>query len=114
MKMQGLAQDIGVGANGSAWHIGTDARPGGFGIYRWVNNNWQNVAGAAVKVAVDPQGNAWVVNDKRAIFRFDNGKFVQMPGLANDIAIGANGTVWVVGTDPQPGGFGLHRWDGAK
>jgi hypothetical protein len=108
--MPGKANDISIGANGSVWHIGTDARPGGFGIYRWLNNGWSNVQGGAVKVAVDPQGNAWVANDKQAIFRWNGSSWVGMPGLAREIAVGANGSVWHIGTDARPGGFGIYRW----
>jgi hypothetical protein len=109
----GKANDISVGANGAVWHIGTDARPGGFGIYRWVNNGWQNVPGGAVKVAVDPQGNGWVLNAGNTIYRWDGAKFVQMPGAAKEIAIGANGTVWVLGTATRPGGYEVFRWTGS-
>ena len=36
----------------------------------------------------------------------------QVHGYAYDIAVGANGAVWVIGTDPQPGGYGIYRLDG--
>ena len=36
----------------------------------------------------------------------------QVHGYAYDVAVGANGAVWVIGTDPQPGGYGIYRLDG--
>ena len=40
-KLPGTALDIGVGANGVAWTIGTDrVSSDGYGIYRWNGSNW--------------------------------------------------------------------------
>lgn len=58
----GAAVDIGVGANGSVWVIGTNRVAKGFGIYRWTGRGWQNIPGGAVRIAVDPRGIPWVVN----------------------------------------------------
>jgi hypothetical protein len=109
----GLAHDIAVGAAGSVWVIGSDARPGGFGIYQWNGAGWNQVDGAAVRIAVDPAGNPWVVNGNNQIFRRVNGAWEELPGLAHDIGIGADGSVWVIGTDAQPGGFGIYKWNGS-
>jgi hypothetical protein len=112
--MPGIGKAIGVGANGSVWHIGTNKVAGGFGVYRWDNNRWTNVPGGAVRIAVDPKGNPWVVNDQNNIFRHDGRQWHMMPGAGTDIGIGANGSVWVVGTNKVAGGFGVHRWDNTK
>jgi hypothetical protein len=113
VSVPGKANDIAVGANGSVWHIGTNVVPGGFGIYRWTGAGWSGVQGGAVKVAVDPQGNGWVLNDKNQIYRWDGGKFVVVEGAAKEIAIGANGTIWVLGTATRPGGYEVFRWTGS-
>lgn len=34
MKQVGKAKDIGVGANGAVWVIGSNVEAGGYGIYR--------------------------------------------------------------------------------
>jgi hypothetical protein len=111
-QLPGAAYDVGVGGpNNTAWVIGTNAEGGGYGIYRWNgSNNWEKIPGSAVRLDVDPQGNAWVVNNSHNIYRFDGRGFVQMPGQANDIGIGANGTVWVIGNDrPSPNDYGIYR-----
>jgi hypothetical protein len=36
--LPGLANDIGVGADGTVWVIGADAVPGGYGIHRWTGS----------------------------------------------------------------------------
>lgn len=109
-QMPGAAWDIGVGASGAVWVIGTVAEGGGYGIYRWnaARSNWDKIAGSAVRIDVDPKGNAWVVTGGNAIFRFNGSAFVQVPGAAIDIGIGGDGSVWIVGTD-----HGVSRWNGS-
>lgn len=112
--MRGLITDIGVGAGGHVWAIGADPEPGGYGIWRWRVNNWEKVPGGAVRIAVDPSGAAWLVNDAGRIFSQDGDTWRLLPGLARDIAVGANFDVFVVGHDRGPDGFGIHKWDGRQ
>jgi hypothetical protein len=108
----GSATDIGVGANGSVWVVGTNAVPGGYGIYEWTGARWVGVPGAAVRIAVGPDGSPWVVNSAHAIYRWSSGSWVNYPGYATDIAVGRDGSVWIVGTNSVPGGFGIYQWTG--
>jgi len=50
--MPGLAKDIGIGADGSVWVIGTDPTPGGYGIYRWNGSDWSRIDGGATDISV--------------------------------------------------------------
>ena len=109
-QLPGTGNDIGVGANGAAWLVGTNPVPGGFGIYRWNGSAWDTMPGGAVRIDVDPQGNPWVVNNTGAIYQWSYGTWKQVPGLARDIGIGANGAVWVIGTNAEVGGYGIFRW----
>jgi hypothetical protein len=114
-QVAGVAHDIGVGADGTAWVIGANAEVGGYGIYRYAGG-WVKVEGSAVRIDVDPQGRAWVVTSGHAIFRFDGAKFVLVPGgqQANDIGIGAEGSVWVIGNDkPSPNDYSIYRLVGS-
>jgi hypothetical protein len=96
----GGATDIGVGADGSVWIIGSDAVGGGnYGIYRWKEFEWIKMPGAAKRIDVDPRGNAWVVNAAHQIFRWNGSSWETINGSANDIGIGANGSVWIVAND---------------
>jgi hypothetical protein len=108
-RVDGGARDVGVGADGSVWVIGTAQVPGGFEIYRRSGSSWTKVPGGAERIAVAPNGNAWVVNSSRNIFRFDGTRFVQTTGAAHDVGVGGDGTVWVIGTDVQDGGHGIWR-----
>ncbi|WP_235436639.1 tectonin domain-containing protein, partial [Pseudarthrobacter siccitolerans] len=78
----------------------------------WTGNGWQGIDGGAERIAVDNQGLPWVVNNAGKIFRREGNLWIGLPGSARDIGVGANGTAWVIGTDPTPGGHGIHYWTG--
>jgi hypothetical protein len=94
--MIGNALAIGANARGVLWAIGN--APGtDHPIYRYNGTGWQLMPGAATRIAVAPDGNAWVVTSGMAVFRFNGSAWQQLPGGASDIAVGANGSVWVIG-----------------
>ena len=106
--LSGTGTDVGVGANGVLWVIGTDpASAADKSIYQWDGSTFRQMSGAAVRIAVDPNGRAWVVNSGNAISRWTGSAWQQMPGAALDIGIGANGSVWVIGS--RPGHLQLER-----
>jgi hypothetical protein len=128
-KLPGLARDIGAGADGSVWVIGTNPIGNDFGIFRWTGRGWEAVDGAAVRIDVDENGDPWVVNSAGQVFRRVNDRWLQLPDLssvsvggitipaaAKDIGIGANGAVWItarmrVGMQFQ---FGVFKWTGTS
>ncbi|MFC1745484.1 tectonin domain-containing protein [Candidatus Riflebacteria bacterium] len=110
--LPGRAKDIGVGANGTAWVIGTNKVRGGYGIYRWNGRGWQNIPGGAIRIDVGPRGNAGIVNKSGVIFLYNGKNWQVLPGKAKDIGIGANGAIWVIGTNKEAGGYGIYRWHG--
>jgi hypothetical protein len=110
--LPGAATDIGVGADGSVWVVGTNAVAGGFGIWHWTGTTWAPVPGGAVAVAVDPSGRPWVVNSVHQIYRRTAAGWALLPGAATDIGVGADGSVWVVGINAVAGGFGIWHWTG--
>lgn len=110
--IQGItAQDIAVGKNGSVWATGTNGA-----IYRWSGTAWQTMSGAAVRIAVDPDGAAWVVNAGNQIFKYNltSNLWELKPGNAKDIAVGANGTVWIIGANTVAGGYDIYKWNGTN
>lgn len=107
-SISGTGYDIGVGANGTTWVIGT-----GNTIHRWNGTAWQLMPGNASRIDVNPAGNAWVVNEAGNIFRWNGSGWTEVPGAASDIGIGANGTVWAIGRTVVDGGFNIMRWTGA-
>jgi Streptogramin lyase len=107
--MDGRARDIGVGADGTVWIIGTNPVGGSHDIWRRNATGWTNIPGGAERIAVDPSGNAWVVNNTHNIFRYDGSKFVQVNGGATDIGVGANGTVWVIGSNASGNDYDIWR-----
>jgi hypothetical protein len=111
---QGCATSIGVGpnANGSQygipWVIGCDGAVGqNGGIYQLQGSTWVQQPGAAVSIAVSPQGVPWVVASDGSIWYWNGSGFTQVPGCATSIAVGPNtanfagpnGDAWVIGCD---------------
>lgn len=118
-QLPGTATDIAVGADGSAYIIGTDSvsATGGYSIQKWNGNGWTVMPQCAgVRIAVDPHGTPWVVNKSHLIFRYPGNGVLweQMPGAATDIGIGADGSVYITGTDvaSNTGGYSISKWNG--
>jgi len=110
--LDGRASDVGVGADGSVWIIGTNVQPGGFDIWKRnaAGTGWTNIPGGAQRIAVDATGNAWIVNSTQTIFRYDGSKWVVVNGQARDVGVGAHGTVWLIGNNAQGGGnYDIYR-----
>ncbi|HEX3099147.1 MAG TPA: tectonin domain-containing protein [Usitatibacter sp.] len=106
-QIGGGATDIAAGADGSVWVIGNDAQAGGnYGIYRYTGSTWARMPGAAVRIAVDPQGKAWVINAQHQIFHWNGSNWDTNPGQGLDIGVGASGDVWLIGTDHS-----IWKWD---
>jgi hypothetical protein len=68
-------------------------------IYRWKNDAWVHMPGAAVRVGASPDGWSWVVNGADDIFRWNvnnnqwdhiPGKLVQVSASSKDRALGVN------------------------
>ena len=102
--MPGAARDVGDG-----WVIGTDTRPGGYGIFRWneQKKKWIRTPGGAVRIGGTYQ-TPWVVNNANQIFRWTGKAWQLMPGAAVDVADG-----WVLGTATSSGGREIFRWNGS-
>jgi outer membrane protein assembly factor BamB len=109
----GVASAISVGANWTVEVVGSNAVPGGFGLWRWNGQNWNPVSGGATRIAVDPSGNPWIVNAAKEIAHFSGGVWTRYPGSATAISVGANGSLWVIGTDRMADGFGIFHWNGS-
>ena len=112
-QIDGEATDIGIGADGSVWIIGTNEVNGGYGVYRRSVWGWVQleIDGGAIRIDVDPSGNPWVVDNDGNIFRKIGAKWwEQIDGEATDIGIGADGSVWIIRTSEVNGGYGVYRW----
>ena len=114
-SLPGSATDVSVsvGANGSVWVIGTTTTTGGYQIWSWTGSSWKSEPGGAVRIAVDPNGNPWVINNAQQIFYWVNGNWQLEPGSAYDIGVGSNGTVDMVSTTPKYNGYAVEQWTGS-
>ena len=76
-------------------------------IYRWNGNGFDRVPGAGSRIAVAPDGSAWVINTANEIYHSRGDRLERMPGAATDVAVGSEGRVWIIGTDA-----GIYHWNG--
>jgi hypothetical protein len=112
-KLPGRAKDIGIGAEGSVYVIGTTPESGGYGIYKWNGADWTKINGGAVRITVDNTGTPWIVNSAGTIYKRNGNSWSVMPGSARDIGAGANGSVFVIGNKVVSGGHSIHQWSGS-
>ncbi len=116
----GQVRDVAIGADNTVWIIGAGSGPGGHRTYRWdpASYSWQDMGGNGARIAVDPQGNAWIVQTAEVggqIWRYTGSEWIKMPGGdAKDIGIGADGSVWLIGAGTGPGGNRTWKWDPAS
>ncbi len=76
LQVDGKANDIAAGSDGSVWIIGNSSRTGGYNIYEFVPSSggtsppdWIEVTGAGSNIAVAPSGKPWIVNSSANIYR---------------------------------------------
>ena len=112
--LPGRAKDIDISKNGSVWIIGANEVNGGYPIWYWHGTDWTPIDGGAVRIAVDPSDNPWIVNNEGYIYRRVNDAWQLLPGRAKDIDIGDDGSVWIVGTNEVTGGYGIYQWNGSN
>jgi hypothetical protein len=63
-----------------------------------INCNWHRVEGAGKKIAVDSEGNPWVVRNNNEIYAYDTNNWRLIPGfLAQQISISNEGVLFAIG-----------------
>lgn len=89
--------------------VNAQAPPRDGPIYRWMGTQWERINGGGHRIAVAPDGSAWVVNAAGEIYHSIGDSFDRLPGTAADIAVGREGSVWIIGTDG-----GIYHWIGSQ
>ncbi|HEX04405.1 MAG TPA: hypothetical protein ENH10_04525 [Bacteroidetes bacterium] len=104
------ASDVGVGADGTLWMIGSESE--NYSVARWSteDSEWINIVGEPRRIDVGPDGTPYVVNENGTVFFYNGVKWIEMPGKLTDISVGADGTIWGVGTNKQDNGSGFGIW----
>ena len=102
-QLPGRAKDIGAGADGSIWIIGTNDSP-----YKWNENGyaWEQAGGTGTRITVLPDGIPVIKNAKEEVFRLRGQNWQHLPGRATDVAAGADGSIWIIGENESP-----YRWN---
>ncbi|MDB5103387.1 MAG: hypothetical protein JWP91_1076 [Fibrobacteres bacterium] len=110
----GKALDVGVGANGAAWIIGSAATTGGYQIFKRSGTSWTLVPGGAVRVDVDKDGYPWVINNAGALFYYTTAWVGREQGRKFlDIGAGSEGSVFGVSQTASGAGFQILKWTGS-
>lgn len=103
------ASMIAVGANGKVWIIGNSSVSGGYSIHRRDGSSWTTIPGGGVRITVDPNGNAWIVNNQQKIYGYNGSSFGQISGLARDISMGSDWRLWIIGNSSGTGGYDIYE-----
>jgi len=118
IQRPGTANDIGVGADGSVWIVGTSPVSGGYGMFKWNGATWiMDATGrGATRIAVDATGKPWIVDSSSQILQRTSadplgGSWQVYPGGARDIGVGPEGYPWIIGTTSTWGGYNIFAWD---
>ena len=75
------------------------------------DNKWSKIPGRSGKrIAVDPKGNPWIVDENGQILQHSEDKWTRVKGKARDIAIGPEGSVVSLGRRKTTGGYRLFKW----
>ena len=111
-RMKGIGKDIAIGADGSMFVLGGKAHvDGGWSVWKWQAAKWVKVPGrSGTRIAADPQGNPWIVDDQGTMWRHRDGQWSRVKGKAKAIAIGPEGSVLSLGTRATTGGHRLFKW----
>ena len=117
IQIPGLAQDIGVDARGTAWIVSAlDKSPGGYAIYKRTGTNWTKIDGGAVKIAVAPDGDVWIVDDAGQVHyrKTQDARWTDVPGGARGISISPDGGIWKIGIDKEDANYGIYKYNGTS
>jgi len=111
-QLPGLARDIGIGANGSVWVIGTNAVMGGYGIYQWDGRDWRGIDGersGSMLIRMASRGLSMpleIFTGEWAIGGNSYPVWQETLGLGPMVQSGLSGPTLVMG------GYGIYQWDG--
>lgn len=98
-RMPGRANDIAIGGNGDVWIRQPD---GALAAWDFASNQWKSgePGKKAAGIAVDPEGQPWIVGEDGKILRHDAKGWREVPGIeATSVAIGPEGSVYAVDTE---------------
>jgi hypothetical protein len=112
VKRSGKAIAIAAGEDDSIWVLGGRKSETGYSLFQYINNRWKKVDKIfGVRLAIDPNGNPWVINSDNMIFRRRNNSWERVRGRATDISIGAMGDIYVTSTNKVKGGHGIYKYN---
>lgn len=110
-ELPGLAREISISRDGDFWCLGIGEFPLGNSIHRWNQDHWDHLTGSAIRIAVGPTGETWIIDRQNRLFSYRDGNWDERPGEAREVAIGPDGSVWSIDkADFAPGGGAIRQW----
>jgi len=104
-NVQGLAREVSVGSDGTAWILTMDPGPGGFELYAAPpGRRFRRVypLGTGIHIAAQGAGRVWVIRDDGRLVYLANRKFVDRPGSLTTFTPAKAGGAW--GITPSTAG----------
>ena len=97
-QISGSATEAYAAPDGSIYALSDQSAYGGSDryIWRYVNGQWFNLPGSAVRLAVGRDGKLWAVNSAGGIYFYQNNTWIGIAGGANDITVGSDGQPYVI------------------
>jgi hypothetical protein len=119
-QMPGLATQLAAGVNNALYALGTGTATGGFSIFSWDGYQWQQMSGAATRIAVKPDGHPIVVNSNGDLLEWNGSAWTAMPtpvtahlpnpGKAVDVMCGADKSLFSVWNNEAYPSNGSTAW----
>lgn len=114
-QVPGSARDIGIGADGTVWIIGTTPVTGGYRVSKKSTSGWTPINGSGgVSIDVTADGNPWVITADKQIYRKQpNVRYLtKVIGWGYEITGDSNNGVYMLsgmGTNHS-----VYKWTGSK
>ena len=116
----GVGPATGADPRGVPWVIGCDGWDNVNGsIYKLQASTWVKQPGAAIQIAVSPEGIPWVISSGGYIFHWNGSDWTVVNGCATSIAVGPStaplanpyGDVWVTGCgEVNSDGYAIYQF----
>ncbi len=113
-NVQGLASEVSVGPDNTAWVLTSDAVPGGFELYYAHNSRLRRALPptAGMHIAAGPAGQVWMIRDDGALRQWNDGRWHDRPGTASQLAVTPDGTVWGLAPEAKSRAMQVVKWNG--
>ena len=112
-NVQGLAREVSVGPDGTAWTLTMDPGPGGFELFAAPpDGRFRRVQplGTGVHIAAAGVGEVWICLDVGAVRLLRNGKYQDKPGKLIGVTATQDGGAWALTASADRAQVNVIQW----